>query len=98
MPPETTKVASGSDVSTSISTSEVRASRSIESPSVTLIPFTLKSVRKLSSFGATFNVNSYSLMVSPSAAVTTMVSVFSPTTNPLSPSTSKFASISVVST
>ena len=73
-------------------------SRSIVSPSVTSIPFTLNTVRELSSFGATFKVNSYSPMVSPSAAVTVMVRVFSPTTNPVSPSTSKVASRSVVST
>ena len=65
---------------------------------MTSIPFILKTDRKLSSFGATFKVNSYSLMVSPSAAVTITVSVFSPTTNSLSPSTSKDASMSVVST
>ena len=68
------------------------------SPSRTSTPLTWKVEREVSALCATTKVMVYSVVVSPSAAVTVTRRVFSPVTRPTSPVTLKLASGSVVST
>ena len=73
-------------------------SRSTTSPSTTSEPFTVKVIRSVFEPSTTTNVAKYCSVVSPSAAVTKTLKVFSPVTRSVSPETSKVASGSVVST
>ena len=90
--------ASGSVVSTTTSTSVVPGSTSTEPPFSASIPFTVKVDSEVSVFGSTMSVISVVEVVSPSAAVTTTASWFSPTTRPLSPMIATVASGSLVFT
>ena len=77
--PVTSKVAFSSVVSTKTSTELVKGGSSRTEPSVTSSPLTWNMLNEVSSSRATFKVITYSIEVTPSAAVTTMDRVFSPT-------------------
>ena len=95
VPPLISKVASGSEVSTKISTDVVYGSRTKLSPSATESPLTVKSSKLVSKFKATTKVMVTVSVVSPSAAVIVIVTVFSPGCRSVSPTTSTVASESV---
>ena len=91
-------MASGSVVSTTTSTSVVSGSSSNTEPSSASTPSIWNTAREVSLLNRTLRVIVYSSVVSPSAAVTVMLKMFSPATSSLSPTTSNVASGSVVST
>ena len=97
-PPVTSKVAFRSVVSINTDTSVVNGARVTSEPSSTGSPSTVNVARETLVLSNTNNVNTYSTMVSSSAAVTVIVKMFSPTTRPSFPEISINASGSDAST
>ena len=96
--PKISKEASASVVSTVTSTSVVSSASSTTSPSETSLPSTWNTAVVVSVPSRTFKITTYSEVVTSSSAVTVTTKKFSPATRPESPSTTKVARGSAVST
>ena len=85
-------------VSTSTVTSTVPASSSIESPSTMSVSLIDRSARLVSFESGTSSITTWSWLSKPLAAVTVTINSFSPAVSSMSPTISKVAAGSVVST